>query len=282
MKSTGNQRETTREVPSGGPPEGSRQAFPKPPRPQPRRPPHSLGASQSIQKLLPRTVRTACTARAALWFPTRVCTAGETGGGAGGRSVTRPPWVPPQPGLRANLVLGAAAALQAGKDLGLHALHPQLPLLRCRGLEVPRLPGEGHQHKLEGLLRLCGDRDICHHQGGRPAATPPSALLPAWLSSSSPHPSLQGQAHECGAALKPLFPTTCGASVKTGCKVFASLAGTARNGPGIRSRVPPGAERGVWRRMRRVLGGDAGRGWGKAGAGTIRTCQLQPPHFAAH
>lgn len=188
MKSTGNQRETTREVPSGGPLEGSRQAFPKPPRPQPRRPPHSLGASQSIQKLLPRTVRTACTARAALWFPTRVCTAGETGGGAGGRSVTRPPWVPPQPGLRANLVLGAAAALQAGKDLGLHALHPQLPLLRCRGLEVPRLPGEGHQHKLEGLLRLCGDRDICHHQGGRPAATPPSALLPAWLSSSSPPP----------------------------------------------------------------------------------------------
>lgn len=45
--------------------------------PDPVAPRHSLGASQSMQKLLPRTVRTACTASAEFWFPSRVCLAGR-------------------------------------------------------------------------------------------------------------------------------------------------------------------------------------------------------------
>lgn len=92
-----------------------------------------------------------------------------SGGEAGVAGQSRgQPGTPPHPGLWANLVLGAAAALQAGEDLGLHALYPQFPLLCRRGLEVPRLPGEGHHHKLERLLGLCGHRDTRRREGRGP------------------------------------------------------------------------------------------------------------------
>lgn len=131
MRSTGKRSEASRQVPSPVLLRATHEPLTELPRshPAPAPPaPHSLGASQSMQKLLPRTVRTACTARAAFWFPSRVCAMEEA---RGGRSVSRPPGLPPQGRPRANLVLGAAAALQAGEDLGLHALDPQFPLL-CR------------------------------------------------------------------------------------------------------------------------------------------------------
>lgn len=62
-----------------------------PPTPAPLAAPrHSLGASQSMQKLLPRTVRTACTASAGFWFPSRVCHGGGGRDGAAGQPRGRP------------------------------------------------------------------------------------------------------------------------------------------------------------------------------------------------
>ena len=52
------------------------------------------------------------------------------------------------------LVLHALAGLQAGEDLALDGLHPELPLLEGGRLEVPRLAGQRHDHKLKGVLLL--------------------------------------------------------------------------------------------------------------------------------
>ena len=53
-----------------------------------------------------------------------------------------------------HLVLHALAGLQAGEDLVLDGLHPQLALLEGGRLEVPRLAGQRHDHKLKGVLLL--------------------------------------------------------------------------------------------------------------------------------
>ena len=52
------------------------------------------------------------------------------------------------------LVLYALTRLQAGKDLALDGLDPQLPLLVCGRLKVPRLAGQWHNDELKVLLLL--------------------------------------------------------------------------------------------------------------------------------
>lgn len=52
------------------------------------------------------------------------------------------------------LVLYALARLQAGEDLALDGLDPQLPLLVRGRLEVPRLTGQRHNDELEGVFLL--------------------------------------------------------------------------------------------------------------------------------
>lgn len=52
------------------------------------------------------------------------------------------------------LVLDALARLQAGKDLALDRLDPQLPLLVRGRLKVPRLTGQRHDDELEGIFLL--------------------------------------------------------------------------------------------------------------------------------
>lgn len=52
------------------------------------------------------------------------------------------------------LVLYALTRLQAGKDLALNCLDPQLPLLICRCFKVPRLTRQRHNDELKGILLL--------------------------------------------------------------------------------------------------------------------------------
>lgn len=194
---------------------------------------------------------------------------------------------PPAPLPGAHLVLGTAAALQAGEDLGLHTLHPQLPLLGRRGLEVPRLPGEGHHHELERLLGLCGHTQGAHTRQGRaPAArTCSPSGVPAWRTVFLGLPMGRGSggAESSPPAWPPVEP-----GWKRWDARFVGSPGAARN----RS----GSQRGASQRKRSpVSGEDAPGHWEampggrgvcvgvlEAGVGTIRTCQLQPPHFAAH
>lgn len=59
----------------------------------------------------------------------------------------RPSLTPPR-----YLVLDALAGLQAGEDLALDGLDPQLALLVRGRLEVPRLARQRHDDELEGIL----------------------------------------------------------------------------------------------------------------------------------
>lgn len=191
---------------------------------------------------------------------------------------------PPAPPPGAHLVLGAAAALQAGEDLGLHTLHPQLPLLCCRGLEVPRLPGEGHHHELERLLGLCGHIQGTHTRQG----SPPGA--PAWRTVLLGLPAGGGGVWGvvAGAQRAACQPGHCGAWVeKVGTQGLLAApvrpdGSGSQRGASQRKRSPVSGEDapGCWEAMP----GDGGVCVGvlEAGVGTIRTCQLQPPHFAAH
>lgn len=138
---------------------------------------------------------------------------------------------PPAPPPGAHLVLGAAAALQAGEDLGLHTLHPQLPLLCRRGLEVPRLPGEGHHHELERLLGLCGHIQGTHTRQG----SPPGA--PAWRTVLLGLPAGGGVCGGvvAGAQRATRQPGHCGAWVeKVGTQGL--LAAPVRPGTGLEVR----------------------------------------------
>lgn len=53
------------------------------------------------------------------------------------------------------LVLYDLTGLQAGKDLTLDQLDPQLPLLIRRCLKVPRLTRQRDDDKLEGIFLFC-------------------------------------------------------------------------------------------------------------------------------
>lgn len=68
----------------------------------------------------------------------------------------------------AHLVLDALAGLQAGEDLALDGLHPQLSLLVRGRLEVPRLASQRHNDELKGVFLLCRSKDkhIEHGVGG--------------------------------------------------------------------------------------------------------------------
>lgn len=65
-----------------------------------------------------------------------------------------------------HLVLDALAGLQAGEDLALDGLHPQLPLLVRGGLEVPRLAGQRHDDELKGVFLLWRRKNKQGEQGG--------------------------------------------------------------------------------------------------------------------
>lgn len=65
----------------------------------------------------------------------------------------------------AHLVLDALAGLQAGEDLALDGLHPQLALLVRGRLEVPRLAGQRHNDELKGVFLLCRRKDEHRGQG---------------------------------------------------------------------------------------------------------------------
>lgn len=165
---------------------------------------------------------------------------------------------PPAPPPGAHLVLGAAAALQAGEDLGLHTLHPQLPLLCCRGLEVPRLPGEGHHHELERLLGLCGHIQGTHTRQG----SPPGA--PAWRTVLLGLPAGGGGCVGGGSwgaeSSLPAWPLWS-LGGKGGDARFVGSPGAARRVWKSEGCFPEKAEPSVWGRCAGVLGGNAG-GWG--------------------
>lgn len=76
-------------------------------------------------------------------------------------------------GGSAHLVLDALAGLQAGEDLALDGLHPQLALLVRGRLEVPRLAGQRHDDELEGVFLLCRSKDGRreHSVGGKGSAS---------------------------------------------------------------------------------------------------------------
>lgn len=65
----------------------------------------------------------------------------------------------------AHLVLDALAGLQAGEDLALDGLHPQLPLLVRGRLEVPRLAGQRDDDELEGVFLLWRGKDKHREHG---------------------------------------------------------------------------------------------------------------------
>lgn len=165
-----------------------------PPTPAPLAAPrHSLGASQSMQKLLPRTVRTACTASAGFWFPSRVC---HGGAGETGQPVSReaapgphpaPPWLgPPHP----------PCPWRCGSPAGWRGSGParSAPTAPAPPLSRPRSAASARPLPLVPLSPRCSWRLVW---GKQPVATADSSpsLLP-WLLRGAPlcpgqHPAAQ-------------------------------------------------------------------------------------------